>query len=203
MQHRPRALVEGLTLVTAPTVEPVTVAEAKVHCAVSRDDHDDLIERLITAARQACEAATRRALCTQTWDLTLPGWPDDDRRARIYLPLPPLVSVTSITYLDAAGDEQTIDDATYKVRAGSPGIVSLRNGELWPSVLDEDDPITIRFVAGYGVAANVPATLKQAMLLLVGHWYEHPEAVVTGTIATELPLAVKSLLATEAWGSYA
>lgn len=45
-----------------------------------------------------------------------------------------------------------------------------------------------------GQVEDFPASFKAALLLLIGHSYANREAVVTGTIATELPLAVESLL---------
>ncbi|MFQ6574136.1 head-tail connector protein [Pseudomonas sp. UM16] len=43
-------------------------------------------------------------------------------------------------------------------------------------------------------SGDFPASFKAALLLLIGHSYANREAIVTGTIATELPLAVDSLL---------
>ena len=53
-------------------------------------------------------------------------------------------------------------------------------------------PVAITFTAGYGAPADVPAAIRQAMLLLVTQWYEHRQ--VTGTGST-LPFAVEALLA--------
>ena len=36
--------------------------------------------------------------------------------------------------------------------------------------------------------------VEQAVLLMVGHWYANREAVVIGTITSEVPLAVERLL---------
>ncbi len=68
-------------------------------------------------------------------------------------------------------------------------------GQSWPGARS-GEPVVVRYVAGYGVAGDVPALLKRAMLLLIGHWYENREAVVvaSGTVATALPLAVDSIL---------
>jgi uncharacterized phiE125 gp8 family phage protein len=94
----------AIVLVTAPVVEPVSRAEAKVHCRIDADmtDDDTLVDGYITAARQWVEERTRRALITQTWDLWQDGWPDGDT---FTLPMAPLQSVTHIKYVDE-------DDAT-------------------------------------------------------------------------------------------
>lgn len=183
----------ALTLVTAPAAEPITLVEAKAHLRVDIADDDSLITALITAARQHVEVITRRALITQTWDLTLDTWPDG---GAILMPLPPLQSVTSITYKDSAGTVYTMPATDYIVdKAEEPGRIVLAYGKTWPSVtLYPAGAITVRFTAGYGAASAVPQAIKQAILLLVGHWYESREAVVGGAVQREIPFAVEALL---------
>jgi len=140
------------------------------------------------------EAQTWRALVTQTWDLCLDAWPTD---AFIELPYPPVQSVTSITYTDADGIVTTLPTTEYGVdTAADPGRVTLKYGKSWPGVtLGTVNPIVVRFVAGYGAAVTVPYLLKQAMLFLVGHYYENREAVTFQTGApVRVPLAVESIL---------
>lgn len=145
------------------------------------------------------ETVTRRALVTQTWDYVLDEFPAVDY---IRLPMPPLQSVTSITYKVKAGTVLTFAEANYVVATGSePGRVILKSGCSWPSdELYKADPIRIRFIAGWtGVAPNtIPVTIKQAILLLIGHLYENREAVaeVRGGALLEIPLGVDALLAT-------
>ncbi len=195
---------DAVRLITAPAEEPLTLAEAKAQARVetSFTDDDALLTSLITAARLECESRQSRALITQTWELLLTGWPVEPR---IRLPRPPLISVTWIKYLDTSGTEQTLDTSQYKVRTGTtgPGIITPARNVTFPALSDEHDNITIRFDCGYGAAADVPESTKQAMRLLIAHWYENREAVLTGTISKEIEFAVDSLLATEDWGRYA
>ncbi len=160
------------------------------------DAEDTLIEGLITAAREVCEAHTNRAFVTQTWTLYLADWPNTDC---IRLPKGNLQSVESFTYTDSAGTVNTLtEDTDYLVDTYSePGRLLLPYGGTWPSTtLSPSNPIAIEFVCGYGdVASNVPKSIKQAILLLVGHWYEHREAVLTGATSKEIEFAVKALLA--------
>lgn len=179
---------------SAPASEPITLAQAKAQCRVEISDDDDLFNDLIIpSARQYIEEATRRAFITQTWRLSLECWPD---RNYIELPKPPLVSVTSVTYTDNGGSATVLSSALYGVDTDSePGRVVLNYGEVWPSVtLRTMNPIQIVYVAGYGASSAVPARFKQAILLLVGHWYENREAIVLGTISKEIELAVNSLI---------
>lgn len=183
----------ALTLVTAPATEPVALADAKAHLRVDATTDDTLISALITAARQYAETVTRRAMVTQTWDLTMDEWPDSDR---IIVPLPPLQSVTSITYKDTDGTASTLATTEYIVDTKSePGRIVLAYGKDWPTTtLYPAGAITVRFTAGYGEATAVPQGIKQAILLLVGHWYEQREAVNVGNIVNPLPFAVDALL---------
>lgn len=184
----------ALKLVTPPTDTPVSLAEMKEHLRVDQSNEDTTITALIQAATAHLEGEDGwlgRALMTQTWDLQLDTFPDGS----ISVPLPPLQSVTSITYLDSTGASQTLDPATYRVDVVSkPGVIA-RLSDQWPDVQDTVGTVTIRFVAGYQDAASVPAPIKAAMKLLVGHWYENREAVTLAQIPSELPLAVQSLLA--------
>lgn len=184
-----------LRVVTAPASEPVTLAEAKVHLRIDTSDEDTLVNGYIAAARQMCELESRRAFVTQTWELSLEAWPEADR---LVLPRPPLQSVSSITYVDSNGATQTFSSGDYLVDVASePGRVILGYGKSWPSATLQPGPsIAVRFVVGYGVAGTVPQMYKQAILLMVGHYFENRENVIIapGLTPTVLPDAVRSLL---------
>lgn len=192
----------ALSLVTPPTGEPVTLEEALDHVRLPQDAPDSaVVEALITAAREYVEIQTGRQLLTASYSLTLDHFPH--WRVPVSLPMPPLQDVTAITYLDAAGATQTWAAGQYVVDA--PAGPRCLEGRFYPA-LDCDypdtaarrDAVTVAFDAGYGTAADVPQAIKQALLLLVGHYYENREASVVGagsfTVAT-LPMAVDALLA--------
>jgi hypothetical protein len=139
----------ALRLVTAPTVEPLTVSDAVVKQALRVIDtaEDAYITLLLTMAREACERITRRALMTQTWALTMdkfpapgmetssanwygPAWgtgpgpltvtrPDGVSQTEIWLPKCPIASVSSIVYWDQFGVQQTLDPSQYIVDTAS------------------------------------------------------------------------------------
>ena len=185
----------ALTLVTGPAVEPVSRDEAKAHLRVDLSDDDTLIDSLITAARVHVEQHLRRALVTQTWDLVLDCFPAG---REIRLPLPPLASVTSISYTDDGGGAGSVDAGEYVVDTDrEPGRLVLKSGGTWPAVtLREVAGVRVRYVAGYGNAAAVPGPIKQAILLLVGTLYENREdtLVAQGVTVMRLPFGVEALL---------
>lgn len=191
-----------LKLVTAPDAEPVSLALAKTHCNISISADDALVDSMIVAARRFAEKFTRRAFVTQTWDFFADNFPACDRRNRwsaIQLPKPPLVSVTHVKYVDAAGTLQTISTDVYDLQqpTDGPGQVFLKYGQSWPTSRCQANAVQIRFVAGYGTADAVPETIKKAILFMVGHWYENREGVVVGTISKEIEFAVTNLLRSE------
>jgi uncharacterized phiE125 gp8 family phage protein len=161
---------------------------------------DSLITDLITTARQHVENVLRRSLITQTWDLWLDAFPYRDY---IEIPLPPLVSITSIKYYDTANTEYLFplapaaaSTAYYVDVISNPGRIGLAYGVQWPQMtLRSYNGVDITFVSGYGAAASVPKAIKQAMLLLIAHFYENREAVTsTGAVPQELKMAVDALL---------
>lgn len=163
----------GLTSLAAPSVEPITLAEAKLHCRVDGTDDDALITALIVAARNKAENRTARALITQQWRLDLDGFPVDG----IDLPLPPLQSVQSITYLDADGVRQTLAASEYTVIANeTPGSVLPAYGKSWPGCRVAPGSVQISFTAGYGASIAVPQAIKQWMLMYISQWYETRDA---------------------------
>lgn len=185
--------VGELVLDTGPASEAVTTTEAKAHCRVDINDDYALIAGLVTAARQAFEEINGRSLFTTTWKLVLDRWPSTPY---IVLPRPPLASVTSISYIDSAGNTTVWDAANYVVETlRTPGRVHLAENVDWPvATLRAASPITITYVSGWATVGAIPQRYKQAILLLVGHWYENREnVVVSGAIPKSLPLAFESL----------
>jgi uncharacterized phiE125 gp8 family phage protein len=190
-----------LELVTAPVGQVVTTAEAKLWLRRDDDEDNDVIDALEAAAVKLVEQeiAGHRQLLLATWDVPVAGWWSGPLR----LPRPPLSSVTWVKYYDSAGTLQTLATTEYLVRTPlrAPGTVERAPLKSWPALQsDRRLPVTIRFVAGYGAASAVPATIKTAVKLLVAHWYEHREAV--GQFGGPLELAVRALLESEGYGSY-
>jgi uncharacterized phiE125 gp8 family phage protein len=190
----------AVELLTGPASEPVSVDEAKKAANVVADDDDALIETLIVAARELLERDTHRGFISQTWRLTLHAFPGE---RRIALPRAPLRAVTEITYTDTAGTEATFAAANYTVDTAR-GVVWLKADCDWPSdVGDEPNGVVIKYTVGYGDdAADVPTRIKQAILMLVAHWYKNREAVNVGNITSELPLAYERIVQSLRVGTY-
>lgn len=171
----------AIKLITGPSSEPITLDEAKLHLRVDVDDDDALIQGLIVAARQSAEQITGRALMTQTWELALDRFDNE-----IWLQLPPLQSVSSITYRDPDGVVQTLADTEYLVNDyKEPACIVPAYGKCWPATRDQENAVQVRFVAGYANAGAVPQAIKQWMLLQIGSMYENRESEIAGTLTTQ------------------
>lgn len=161
----------NLRLITAPVVEPVSLAAAKSYLRVDASDDDVLIASLIKAAREKGEELSRRAFITQTWEMTVDSWPSN-RMLTLFRPR--LQSVTYVKYTDRLSVESAWADFRVNIKS-EPGTIifdSLPGGSL-----QENGGITVRFVAGYGSAdTNVPEQIKQMVLALVAYWYENRES---------------------------
>lgn len=184
----------GSVIVTQPAIEPVTAAEFK---AQVRDDGLTDAEALawVTTARAYIEEMNNFAIITQTWKLALDRWPSgrekwwdgvrQGSRTELYgpssfsdVPLPryPLQSITSVTTFDTGNNATAVTVAdvfnvdTYR----TPGRLALRSGQTWPIALRETNAIVIDYAAGYGSAAgDVPAPIKQGILLMAASLYEN------------------------------
>lgn len=176
----------GHSIITQPTVEPITLAEAKVQCKVDADitADNDLITGLITSAREQAEHRTGRCLIEQTHVLTLNAFPTYS----LDLIGSPLISVVSVKYIDGNGTLQTLPAPDYQVIDDElVGRIIPAYGLSWPSARLQPGSVQVEYKVGYGAAAaDVPVSIKSWMKMAVATLYANRESVVTGTIA-ELP----------------
>jgi uncharacterized phiE125 gp8 family phage protein len=179
-------------VITPVAAEPLTTAEAKLHLRVDVSDDDAIIAALITAAREFAEHYTGRALAPQTLEMGVHCFPSSWRDS-IDLDMPPVASVTSVKYLDAAGVEQTVPAADYTLSSyGDARCVTLDYGLYWPITQDVPDAVRIRYVTGY---TTLPKAARAALLLVIGHLYENREAV-SALKLDEIPMGARALLDT-------
>lgn len=193
-----RRVRHKLALTTAPTVEPVSLAEFKSHARIDHNHEDGKIVGYLQAARRMVEADTRRALMTQTYTLRLDYMP-----AYITLEVAPVQSVASITYFDGFNTLQTLDSSLYESDLFSePALIKPTFGSTWPVVYDRLNAVSVLLIAGYTSASAVPPEAKQAILMLASHWYEHGEAVAD-SVTHDVKLSYDALCSRLQWGAYA
>jgi uncharacterized phiE125 gp8 family phage protein len=162
-------------LITPPAVEPILLADAKLHLRVTESTYDAVITRLIASAREYVEQYTGRALITQTWEKYLDKFPEG-----IDLFNPPLQSVTSVTYVDLNGVTQNLAGTEWATDdKQEPAWVVPAYGKDWPDTLDTMNAVTVRFVCGYGAAGtDVPYQMQAACLLHIEAHYDRDERMM-------------------------
>ncbi len=206
--------------------------EVKSHLRLNSEDERARVEAItIPSAGQWVEDFTNRALVNRTLKLFLdhfpgysyPGccegrgscywpyawpyatWPYATSLSAkpLYIPYPPLQSLTHIKYYDGDGVLQTWSPTLYDVdpAAGSPFLdtcqpwrVYPKYGQSWPTHRAQRNAIEVQFVAGYGAtAAAIPAKLRSAMLLMVGEMFERREQAVVGSMVSDAKVTAERL----------
>lgn len=188
MRDRNRIMYSKVSV--EPTGEPVSLLDIKKDLRVDHDEEDGRISSLILSARMTLEQFTNSSFVTQTRVLKLDAFPACET---IYLPNGPVQSVTSISYIDDAGATQTLTLNTDYYADFDSKIARIEAVNYWPSTFDRPNAVTITYVCGYGAASTVPAPIKSALSLIVGHLYENREQVVEGNMM-ELPFGVHNLI---------
>ena len=184
----------ALVPISAPAQEPVSLSDAKAHLRVDTTDDDLLIGRLITGARSELERGLGRALITQSWTYWLDVWPSG---YAVPLPLAPVQSIEAVRIYALDDSYSTLPASGYLLDGlGSPPRLIRRGTIAWLQPLRPGNGIAIDFTAGHGTQpTDVPAALRIALQVLVGHWYEHRElADSSGGLAVTLPLMVRDLI---------
>jgi uncharacterized phiE125 gp8 family phage protein len=154
---------------------------------------DTYLTSLITAARQYCEEYQNRAYITQTWEMSLQYFLNYE----IEVPKGKLQTIDSITYKNSAGIVATLAENTgyvYSTR-GVVGRITPPYGKWYPTFTPFPlDAIIITFTCGYGDAVDVPERVKQAMKLLISHWYENRVIMSDTKVAQDVRFTLEALL---------
>lgn len=177
---------ETFALLVRAISEPVSLVEAKAHLRILDDnDEDALITALITAAREWVENFTGRVLVQREFT-------DSFHCFGSYLELNqrPVVGTPMVAYVDGDSAPQEIASV---VTSGTryPYRIYPAASASWPSIAS-NTTITATYTAGYP-EGEVPQSLVQAMLLLIGSWWAHRESIVIGATVAEVPFAVEAL----------
>ncbi|MSR60297.1 MAG: hypothetical protein EXS05_22095 [Planctomycetaceae bacterium] len=183
-------------LVTASTLVPcVDPSDLVMQCRIDAPDEMQLMQEYITAAGQMVEIDAEIALLTSTWAVYLdrfPAWEIELRKV-------PVASITSIVYLDQNGTSQTLIANTDYVSdlKHSPSRVMPAYGKYWPITYWQENSVTVTFVAGLAAQNLVNPIAKQAIRLLVAHWFYNRGAV--GTVGQEIEFAYTALVSRLKW----
>lgn len=173
----------------APTSYPVTLQEVKDNASITFSQHDALLDNMIAAASDYAEDVTATALMTQTWEHHY-----DKFTNALPVPLKPLISIDAVDYYDTANVLQTLDTANYYVSStGYPVKIATVDGVSWPVTENRMDAVRVTGQFGYAEQADVPEPIRQAIIMLVGYWYD-TRGAVAAPMLPDVPPAVEALL---------
>ena len=163
-----------LTRTAGPAQSPVSLEAVKSSLRLSQSDttHDDDLATSINAATEQVEQDTDRVIVNQTFALARNCFPSGN--GPIQISVKPVSSIVSIQYIDTDGSPATIDGADYQLDEGRRQVY-LNNGKEWPTVLQQQNAVTVNFIAGYGTGpSNIPRLIQRAVILQVGGWFFDP-----------------------------
>jgi len=182
-----------ITITAQPSKHPVSVAELKSFLRVVDAEEDSTISMILNAAVDTVESLAGVACIHRSATITTRNFPSSGWA----FPLSPISSIPSVKYLDSDGVEQTVSSSQYILEKNefTPRLYLAADAD-WPSdVLDQADAVRIAVVAGYGSSPeSVPGKIKQAILFMASHYYEMRSPVIAGTITSEVPMTVRSLI---------
>jgi hypothetical protein len=221
----------SLVRATQPVVEPVSLADAKVHLRIDSDAEDLLIQSMISSARAWAEDYLDRTLILTQWTMRLDSFygsvgspmqfglraDGNNTEGRqgvvpnmdIELPRPPMATVDAYTdvtvvYTPAvSGTTTTLAGTEYRIdRNQTPGAIRPLYGKTWPSHLMDQNSVSVTWWAGYGAdGSKVPPPVRSALLMLVAHLWRNREMTAESALS-EVPMGTKALLDSVRWGSY-
>jgi len=191
---------DGVTVLTKPTLDAITLASAKAWMNIDYDDHDELIAEIILGAVGMIDGLSGigYALMTQTWKKTYDLFP-----VSIVLPGWPIKSVTSVKYIDVDGAEQTLDAANYRVDlTREPVRVHEAWNTSWPTTRLISSAVSIEYVLGETDHDNIDHAILSALKQIIAHHYEMREAV-SETSQNVVPMGAHRILIEYSRGRYA
>jgi hypothetical protein len=182
--------MSGLVTVTEPSIEPISVIEARDHLRLDDDVDETLVYSLILAARQWGENYTGRSFISRTMQMYLDGFSELDSplwegtRTGIHITNyqnyieiagAPVSAVSSIKYYNDADAVSTWATSNYYVDIISePQRIVLRDSGTFPTNLRAANGLEINYTSGYGTnRTDVPEAIRVALMQYMTFMYEH------------------------------
>lgn len=190
----------GVKIIIPNTNLPVTLVEVKAQIKHALDSSDTTEDALLTSyihvARELIENYCRTRLLQWTEELYIDQFPFE---YQIQLNKWPIASITYCHYLDINGAEQALDGTAITGdyiadTVSKPGRLCLQYARFWPVTRWIDNAVWVRYVVGNATTADIPYMLKQALFLIVGHFYENRFDTITQTHIEQIPMGAKYLM---------
>jgi uncharacterized phiE125 gp8 family phage protein len=202
-------------VILAPKTEPFTLDECRQHLRIEPYEldgdggigtHPDdwwIMKVGLPAAREHCENFLGLSLARRTLEYALNRFPatDVEGSVAIELPMGPVVEIVSVMVGDPGSDSSLTSDGAFFTDFHLDNYVLPSalwpTAGAWPAITGGRNAIRIRYVAGYGVDSDggfeLPNALGAAILLVLGHLYEHREDTVEKALQS-IPLGAEALM---------
>jgi uncharacterized phiE125 gp8 family phage protein len=182
--------MKNYEVLTAATSNILTLSEVKAHIKVDTSDDDTLITNLLIACTNSAQEYTNRFFIATTIKMIADTWQETETLLKSKV-----TSIVSIQYYDVDDSLQTLSTSVYgSDLVSQPARIFLKPNQSFPQLSERKGAIEVKYVVGQAGSDEVDDAIKQAVLLQIGNLYQNRQSVVTGTIATELPMNAKFLL---------
>jgi uncharacterized phiE125 gp8 family phage protein len=179
-----------------PRAQPLSLDEVVLHLRLDpeaiRGPEVPLLNGMIAAATQTLEDHAGVAVMRQEWRMTLRHWPavwGDP----LNIPLPPLHELRGVI---VNGQGQDLANYGVELDERLPARMYPLAG-YWPQIVlvpRQPQGIIIDFSCGHEKPEDVPASLRQALLLAIATWYENRESLQQFTLTPMLEIGWRPLL---------
>lgn len=183
-------LVEETSVPTAA----LPVATFKEHLRLGSGFDEDNVQNsvlmnFLRAAMAAIELRTGKMLIEREFIWSVAAWRETNGQA---LPTAPISAISSVTLVDRLGESAVVAPSAYRLFPDQHRPELRPTGACLPTIPVEGQA-QVQFVAGYGSKwSDVPADLRQAVLLLASHYYEYRDE--TALSSGCMPFGVTSLI---------
>lgn len=144
-----------------------------------------LLRRWLRSARELAQQYTGRPIGDQVLEIAMDRFPCGD----IELPLSPVKSIVSVSYVDESNVEQVLHESLYTLdQYKDPCWLVRRVGTAWPSTYPTINAVKVRYLAGF--EHGVPDAVQTGILMLVGHQDQNRQATAPIQLH-EIPLGAR------------
>lgn len=184
--------MNGLTLITGATAQPISLEEVKEHLYIVVTDttRDNYLSDIQDSAVDQFQSDAEYQVMEATYKLTLTDFPDD----YIDIPIIPVSSITTFLYYTDSTTIDTLVQNTDFYFVANDRSARLYPVDSWPSAADRPDAVKITFKAGYSTQSQIPARLLHGLKFLIGHYNENRQNVVVGPNVQKIPESYNAIV---------
>ncbi len=182
-------------LISRDVTNVLSLSAAKEHLRILAADtaQDTLITACLNSAIKWAETRTERIYASTVYEIRIPA-----SEATIVLPYPDFIEITKVEAMTASGTRSNLF-----VKTPASGTLSdyitvddwLNPAEI--TVLEDNlpsDAVHLIITASFGLGAETPEDVQNAIKMLTTHFYDNPREVEVGRTANQVPMGADMIL---------